>query len=163
MRAPLDPPFLGLLQETGSDDLMMAVLLIPIAGIIGFSVWASVVGFARQRRLEREAYYRGEVNKKLVEEGRLTVADLVAAREDELRRQWLKRREGFKGAGIVLFGLGLAIIGGMGAANEEEGMVAGLVPFFLGSSLLAYGLWLYPRWETVRGKREPGAGGPPLL
>ena len=151
-------PFTGIAVQVLEDSIAwnvqsLGILLIPVSAIIGFATWASVVGFARQRRLEREAYYRGEVNKKLVEEGKLSVPQLIAAREEEMHRQWLKRREAFKGAGIVLAALGLAIVAAMGAADNDEAMGAGFVPMFLGGALLAYGTGLYPAWETVRGKR----------
>ena len=49
----LEPLFLGIVQES-RDRMLMVVLMIPIAAIIGLSAWASVVGFARQRRLDRK-------------------------------------------------------------------------------------------------------------
>ena len=143
------------------DALRLAVVLaIPVSAILGIAAWATVVGHAKQRRLEREAYYRGELNKKLAEEGRLSVTELLSAREDELRQQWLKRREAFKGAGIVIAALGLAMVAGMGAAGEEEALIAGFVPMFLGGALLGYGTLLYPSWSSVRGRHEQRDGGP---
>lgn len=121
-------------------DFIPAVfeLLIPITGIIGTFLFVGILVWARQRRREREAYYRHELAKHLADKG---------ADEEQLLR--VLRQEGdasalTKGQGFVLGGLINVAIGvGMmiGLRWVDEGVAQlGWIPLLFGVALLVFGL-----------------------
>src|SRR5260370_22792113 len=57
-------------EERSMNSLVdLAAVMIPVVGSVVFFAFLSVEGWAQQKRREREAFYRHEVLKKLIEKG----------------------------------------------------------------------------------------------
>ena len=137
------------------------VLLLPIVGVVGVCTWLAIVGFARERRKEREALYRYETARRLVDQGRLDFAQFEAFVEDEHWRAFLGRREGLKLAGwLLVFGGGM-LTGGLAVLAQRspdnlQFLAISTIPEVLGLALLLYVYLLGPRAPKPRA-RGPGA------
>jgi len=129
-----------------------AVLLlgIPIVGVVAICTWLAIVGFARERRKEREALYRYETARKLVDQGQLDFARFQTFVEGEHWRAFQGRREGLKLAGwLLLFG-GAMLTGGIATLVSRtpdwgQFLVISAIPEVLGLGLLLYVYLLGPR------------------
>jgi hypothetical protein len=121
----------------GEEEEMNEVM-IPIVAFVGvftfltFGVWAS------SRRREREAFYKSETLRRVTEassEGAKAAIELL--REDE-RLKRIKDREGMKVGGLVLTGVGLALVIFLGALVGPKVSLCGLIPGLIGVALLVY-------------------------
>ena len=119
----------------------VAALMVPIIGSIVFFAFLSVVGWAREKRREREAFYRHEVQKKLVDqggEGSLAVLEMMR-REAELQDR--RRREARILGGLVTAVLGASLMILLYALTPGGVWTAGLIPFSVGAVILLYALF----------------------
>ena len=117
---------------------------IPITGIIwlGFVIWAG----AKQK--EREAFYRSELLKKIIDSpsgSTQSVLDMVREEEREAR---LRRREGLKLAGLILIAAGI----GLGAllallSRQEPAWIVGVLPALIGVAMFVYVRFMAPPLE----------------
>lgn len=114
---------------------MVVILLIPLAGTLAIFTCLTVVGYARERRLEREALYRKELTEKLLESGQLDPAGLRSWLEDQNRTPVLRRRLGFQVAGVLLLALGVGFVWAFRIMEMREWGL-GLIPIFLGLGIL---------------------------
>lgn len=146
------PMMLMLQNDSNLGDAIerAAIMLVPVTFLMASGIYAAVVGFARQRRLEREALYRSDLHKKMVEEGRLTGAQLLAAKDMDRRDAWLARREQIKQIGIVMVALSLGLMG-FSLFGDLDAAVrgAGFIPLALGVATLVYGRFMYPDYEPM--------------
>jgi hypothetical protein len=124
-------------------NLQYAVLfLIPVAGIIGIFTVLAVVGFARERRREREALYRHETARKLVEQGQMNFEQFAAFERGEAERPLAARRRALSLAGLVLTVGGIMFYGAFkeippeAAPGLRELASLGYIPFGIGAALL---------------------------
>jgi hypothetical protein len=125
-----------------SNLVDLAAVMIPITGSIVFFAFLSVVGWAQQKRREREAFYRHDMLKKLIEQGGAGGQQVVEMmrREAELRER--QRREG-----RILGGLITAVIGASAmilfyVLVPVSGVwTAGLIPFSVGAVILLFALF----------------------
>ncbi len=117
-----------------------------LAVVIGFFSFLAVAIWARNRRLEREAYYKNETIKKIAEAQEPSAnAALEFLREQE-KIEAARRREGLKLGGLVTIAVGLAFFLVMWATGpSRHAFFAGLIPFLVGLALLAYVYILAPR------------------
>ena len=124
--------------------LDMLVFFVPIA----FFSFLAVALWARNRRREREAYYRSETIKKIAEAQEPTAnAALEFLREQE-KIHAVRSREGLKLGGLVTAAVGLALIPLLRAAHSDHpAYLVGLIPLFIGLALLAYVYFLAPKEE----------------
>ncbi len=129
---------------------MLEMLILPTVGVIAICTWLAIVGFGRERRKEREALYRYETARKLVDQGELDFARFEAFVEDEHWRAFQGRREGLKLAGwLLLFG-GSMLTGGIAALASRtpdwmQFLMISAIPEVLGLGLLLYVYLLGPR------------------
>jgi hypothetical protein len=118
--------------------------LIPIVGIIwlGFVIWTA------ERRKEREAFYRSELLKKIVDSpagSTQSVLDMVRQQERDAQ---IRRREGLKLGGVILIAAGI----GLGALlamieREEPVWIIGGLPLLIGAAMFGYVSFMAPRLE----------------
>jgi hypothetical protein len=129
-----------------NESLASAVIfLIPIAGIIAIFTFLAVVGWAKERRREREAFYRHETARKLVERGEMNAEQFRTFVEEEALRPLVARREALKLGGLVLLLLGIGMLVGFMEVSDEPVRGIGWMPFGIGLALLVYAYLLAPR------------------
>ena len=123
-------------------------LLGPAMVFICFFSFLAVTAWSNARRREREAFYKSETLKKIVEtQGAGAVSALEFLREQE-KISARQRREGLKLAGLISSALGLglvAFLSAQGGRNNEPVSLVGLIPFLIGLALLIYAYVLGPK------------------
>lgn len=119
-------------------------LLIPLAGMLGSFVFIVVYIWIRQKRKERESYYRFELSKHLADKGMGEEA-LMKLLETDKKSRWTDRREGLKLSGLILLGIGVGLLIGLRFIEDADVWMVGWIPAALGAGLLVYGLFLAPK------------------
>jgi hypothetical protein len=118
---------------------------------VAFFSWLAVTGWAKQRRREREAFYRDETEKRLLDKGQASVEQILKVRNQQERVRWLQRREGLKLGGLVTTAVGFGIIVGlpMIEGTEQRLAGAGAIPLAIGLALLLYAYSFYPKLSDL--------------
>ncbi len=114
------------------------LFLIPIAGTISLAAFLAVIGWARERRREREALYRHETARRLVDQGKMSNEELVAFLREEVERPARARRDGLRLAGVLLAALGLGMLIAMRSIEDQAARHVGYIPLFLGIPLMIF-------------------------
>jgi len=118
--------------------------LVPIAGIIwlGFVVWAG------EKRKEREAFYRSELFKKIIDSPSGSTQSVLEMVRQEEREAQIRKLEGLKLAGVILIaaGIGLTALLAM-LERHEPAWIVGPLPILVGAALFIYVRFMAPRME----------------
>jgi multisubunit Na+/H+ antiporter MnhG subunit len=118
-------------------------VFIPIVAILSVFTFTTFAVWFGTRQREREAFYRAETLRRITEtsgEGARAAIELL--REEE-RMKRIKAREGLKTGGVVNLGVGVGLVIFLRAVLGNGGVyLCGLIPFFIGLSLLIYVLFL---------------------
>ena len=132
----------------GSDIVAFVVVAVFWAALF---CWLTVVGWATQRRKEREAYYRHETEKRLVDKGEVSAEQLLRLRTEEERVRWLRRREGLKLGGLITTAAGIGIVVALRFVDTGELSISaiGWIPLGIGVVLLLYTYVLYPDFTSL--------------
>jgi Domain of unknown function (DUF6249) len=102
--------------------------------VIAIFTMVSIVVWAQNRRREREAYYRSELLKKLMEQqGAPMMIDVMRSEERALAR---RIREGVKIGGLAAAGAGVGLIAMFWSVDRMRPV--GFVPLCVGAALLLY-------------------------
>lgn len=119
--------------------LFLSVASVAMFSFIAVSVWS------QERRREREAFYRSETIKRIAEtQGPGSSAAIDFLREEE-KNAAQRRYEGRKLGGLVTSAVGLALMIFIRGVNRNDpDWLVGLIPLFIGLSLLAYSYLLAP-------------------
>ena len=114
------------------------IFLIPVASVVALGAFFSVVGHARERRKEREALYRHETARAMLDKGTLDARAFEVFLREEAQRPHRARIETMKLIGLVCLLGGLGMLVGM--RNVEEIPVRGLgwMPAGIGAGCLLY-------------------------
>src|ERR1017187_6075947 len=113
-------------------------VLIPIVVIVTVFTFTAIVHWVNSRRKEREAFYKSETLRRITEaSGEGAKAAIELMREDE-RLKRIKDREGMKVGGLVLTGVGLALVIFLWALTGPKVALCGLIPGLIGMALLVY-------------------------
>lgn len=116
---------------------------VAVALLLALAIHLSIVGWARERRHEREMFYEHETTKRMLEkEGTPTaeVAEWLRGRDAERRRL---RRESLSLASFVWTGLGVGMLAGLQRISiDHTYWPLGFIPLFVGLSLAT---WLITR------------------
>jgi hypothetical protein len=117
-----------------------------LAVVIGFFSFLAVAIWAKNRRLEREAYYKNETLKKIAESQEPSAnAALELFREQEKIRA-VRSREGRKLGGLITSAVGLSLFPLLRAVHPHEPIyLVSLIPLLIGVALLAYAYLLAPK------------------
>lgn len=128
------------------DSLVgMFPFIIPIVTIIAVFTFVTVQNWAEERRKEREAYYRHEVEKKALEAGGQQAAMVFEQVRREEAARLDRRREGLKLGGIIVSAIGAGLMAGLSFIEDVPVWRIGLVPLAVGAALLAYALTWRPK------------------
>jgi hypothetical protein len=114
---------------------------LSVGAVSLFAVFIPLVTYIDSRRKEREAFYKAETFRRLVEssgEGAKAALDYLRE-EDRVRR--VKAREGMKIAGLICVGVGAAMVILLRSQHDESFLV-GLIPAAVGLALLSYVFFL---------------------
>ena len=136
--------FLLLSERYPGDTPGVALFFFLSVGAVALFSFIAVVNWAESRRKEREAYYRSETLKKIVESpGAGATAALEFLREEEKNRG-RKAREGLKLGGLIMTGIGIGV-GIMFWGIKPATALVGAIPLFIGLAMLAYALYFAPQ------------------
>ena len=116
-------------------------LFLSIGAVSLFAVFIPLVSWIDSRRKEREAFYKADTMRRLVESsGEGAKVALQLMREEE-RLKRIKAREGLKVGGVINICVGAALVIflrvllGSGPGSPA---LAGLIPGFIGAGMLVY-------------------------
>jgi hypothetical protein len=128
------------------------LFLVPIVGSIALFTFLAVATHAEERRKEREAYYRYEFQKKMLEAGTTPeqIGALFAAQDAQ---QFVRERESKKLGGLVTMGIGFGILLGLQFVGDRVWMV-GWIPIAIGAAITLYAFLLSPRRTTAAGPQS---------
>ena len=150
-------------MATNSSNLAYAVLfLIPVASVIGIFTLLAVIGYARERRRERESLYRHETARKLVEQGQMNFEQFAAFERAEALRPLAARRRGLALVGSVLSVTGLMFYGAFqqirpeAAPGMRELAPLGYIPMGIGVVLLLHAGTMSKQKSAERDRTEDG-------
>lgn len=118
--------------------------LVPIAGSVALFTFLAVASWAKQRRKERESYYRYEFRKQLVDAGKMDASDVRDLMQYEQETTLYRARQSSLVGGFVLLGVGAGLLLGLQWIDDGVWMV-GYIPFFIGLALTIYALFVAPR------------------
>jgi len=128
----------------GQDEILgnfgMWVFL-SVGAVALFAVFIPVTTWITSRQKEREAFYKADTFRRLVEssgEGAKAALDYLRE-EDRLRR--VKAREGLKIAGLICVAVGAALVALLRSQHDPSFLV-GLIPAAVGLAFLSYVLFL---------------------
>lgn len=135
---------------SGADSDIVAFIAVGAFWVALFC-WLTVVGWAKNRRMEREAYYRYETERRLLDKGAAGATQILRLRQEEERARWLKRRESLKLGGVLLATLGAGILVGLQFVDTGDLSLSGAggIPLIIGAALLLYAYVLYPKLEEL--------------
>jgi hypothetical protein len=119
-------------------------IMVPIVSVIAVFTFVSIASFSDNKRREREAFYRFEFRKKLVEQSGANMPQVMEMMQQEERAELRRRREGLKIGGFVTAAVGVGLIFGLRFTGEDVWMI-GYIPLAIGAALLLYGLFLAPK------------------
>ncbi len=125
-------------------------LFLSVGAVALFVVFIPTVAWIDSRRKEREAYYKAETLRRMVEgsaEGGKAAIELM--REEERIKQ-IKVREGLKMGGLINVGVGIALViflRSLLGGSQGTPYLCGLIPGFVGLAMLIY---VYFMAEPIR-------------
>jgi hypothetical protein len=136
------------------ETAIVAFFAVGAVALFGF---LAVAAWSEERRKEREAFYRSEVLRKLIENPGASNQQVLEMLRDEENRNLIRRREGLKIGGIVTAaaGLGIAVFLMQIEPNKPIWFV-GTIPLLIGGVLALYAFLLAPRPKPP----DPGSRGP---
>lgn len=120
---------------------------VTAALLLALAIHLSIVGWARERRREREMFYEHEATKRMLEREGTTTAEVTewVRGRDAVRRRL--RRESLNLASFVWVGLGAGMLMGLrGISIDHIYWPLGFIPLSVGISL-----WI---WLLIRRKEE---------
>lgn len=123
----------------------MGPFLVPIVMFVCLFTFLSIAVWSGARRKEREAFYRAEERKRLLEAsgvGADKVMDLL--REEELVAQ-RKRREGVKLGGVIVLAAGIGMQLMFVQINDPEAQFVPAIPICIGAAMLLYAYLMAPK------------------
>ena len=118
---------------------------LSVSAVALFS-FVAVASWADARRREREAYYKSEITRKIIETqgtGAGSAMELIREQEKIDNR---RRSEGIKLGGLVTTAVGIGILIFLKVLVKGEPVyLSGLIPLLIGAALLTYAYLLGPK------------------
>ena len=120
-------------------------VILPTVGVMALFSFLAVWKWSDNRRRERDAYYKNETIRKVMEmpgATPATVQEFVREQQASLDR---RRREGLKLGGIITAAAGIGIVVFLIGKPGPQIYSVGAIPVLIGAALLAYAYILAPR------------------
>jgi Flp pilus assembly protein TadB len=127
----------------GSTDAFGLAFL--MAGVTALFSFLAVAKWSDNRRREREAYYKSETVRKVMEMPGATPAAVQEFQRELQAMADRRRREGLKLGGLITAAVGIGIIVFLIGKPGPEIYTVGAIPVLIGAALLAYAYFLAPR------------------
>jgi uncharacterized membrane protein YeaQ/YmgE (transglycosylase-associated protein family) len=127
-------------EERSMNSLVdLAAVMIPVVGSVVFFAFLSVVGWAQQKRREREAFYRHEVLKKLIEQGGAGGQQVSEMMRKEVELRGRQRKEARILSGLITAVIGVSLMILLYVLVPGQGVwTTGLIPFSVGTVILLF-------------------------
>lgn len=124
-------------------------LMLAMATFFVLVLFLGFVTYLRQRRAEREAYYRFELRKKAIEAGVSADTLLEMQRQDEAASQ-RRTVDGLRLGGLIAAVSGVALVALAKMSGDRDTLAVAFLPVVVGVSFLGYAQW--------RARRGGGGG-----
>jgi hypothetical protein len=112
-------------------------ILIPLTSIVSSCLAFSVMWWAWQRRKEREAYYRYELSRLMLERAPDGIDRVLAWQREQEAADARDRQEGLRLAAWVLLLGGIGTLTGLGFTTKDDSLF-GWVPIGTGLALFVF-------------------------
>jgi len=135
-------------------NIEILALLIPIVAMVAIFTFLSIAVWSEERRKEREAHYRNELMKKMLEQPGPAADRILDLMRGEEERATAQKREGRRLGGLVTMavGVGLALL--FWALSPGTGLwTVGLIPFLIGAVIFLFSIF-GSRPQEVAPRRE---------
>jgi hypothetical protein len=128
------------------DMFSLPLALFLSVGAIAVFSFVAVAAWSDNRRKEREAYYKAETLKKMVEAHGPGSSSPVELLREEERLAARRRREGQRLGGLITFAVGIGLMIFLKAVDHDgQTYLVGAIPLLVGAALLAYSYLLAPK------------------
>jgi Domain of unknown function (DUF6249) len=128
------------------DMFSLPLALFLSVGAVALFSFVAVAAWSDNRRKEREAYYRGETLKKMVEAQGTGASAAVELLKEQERITARRRLEGQKLGGLITFAVGIGLMIFLKAVDHDQpAYLVGVIPLLVGGALLAYSSVLAPK------------------
>jgi len=135
---PASLPIAEIMKPAVAIFIFLAVASVAMFTFLSIATWAGT------RQMEREAYYKAEMMKKIAEMGGERNPALEYLREQE-RIKAAKQLAGIRLGGLINVGVGLGLMLLLkGVVTGNSIYLAGTIPVFIGLAMLAYARWFAP-------------------
>jgi hypothetical protein len=125
-----------------NDTLALASLIVGVVALFSF---LAVAKWSDNRRREREAYYKNETVRKVMEIPGATPATVQEFVREQQAIADQRRREGLKLGGLITIAAGVGIIVFLIGKPGPQIFTVGAIPLLVGIALMAYAYFLAPR------------------
>ena len=136
--------------ESGLGDISGFGLwmFLSIGAVALFVVFIPTVTFLDNRRKEREAFYKAETMRRVVESSGDGAKMALEMLKEQDRQRRLKLREGLKIGGLTTMAVGVALLIFLRQLIPDQAVyLCGLIPGLIGVAQLTYVLFLSPKEE----------------
>jgi len=131
-----------------ANPVMGLWMFLSIGAVSLFVVFIPLTSWIEARRKEREAFYKADTMRRLVESSGEGAKIAMEMLKEQDRQQRVKTREGMKIGGLINLGVGIALMIFLRALiGHEPVYLCGLIPGFIGVAMLTYALFLAPKIE----------------
>ena len=135
-------------------NIEILALLIPIVAMVAIFTFLSIAVWSEERRKEREAHYRGELMKKMLEQPGPAADRILDLMRGEEERATAQKREGRRLGGLVTMAVGLGIAILFVALEPGESLwTIGTIPFLIGAVIFLFSIF-GSRPQEVAPRRE---------
>jgi Flp pilus assembly protein TadB len=134
-------------EDVNMNQIVPKLLFVSIVIIATFS-FIAVATWLRERRREREAYYRGETLRKIAETQGTGASSAIEFLREEEKYAARRRGEGQKLGGLITVAVGIGMmvfIKAVDRGDPSPAYLVGLIPLLIGVALLAYTYLLAPK------------------
>jgi hypothetical protein len=124
---------------------MNSIFIIPVVGTVAVFTFVAIATWSENRRKEREAFYRHETYRKMLEQPQGSAEQILQLmRQEELQKN-RRRLEGIRLGGMITLVSGVGVMVFLYFLVKDEPLfLVGVIPVLVGLMLVVYGYVLAP-------------------